>query len=137
MTEALLLTHGAATWFMVGLIWVIQTVHYPLWVHVSSDQSHTFHRRHSRRIGWLIALAGGIEFMTAILLLVFIPTALTVTGICCLLGIWSTTILVQIPMHRRLASEWGDQLIIRLVSGNWIRTAIWSARGALAIAMMR
>lgn len=31
---ALLLVHAAATWAMVGLVWFVQVVHYPLFAQV-------------------------------------------------------------------------------------------------------
>jgi hypothetical protein len=42
---ALTSIHLAATWFMVGLIWVIQIVHYPLFTSVGSDSFAEYERR--------------------------------------------------------------------------------------------
>ena len=32
-----LIVHAVSTWFMVGLIWMIQTVHYPLFARLGDD----------------------------------------------------------------------------------------------------
>ena len=36
----------ASTWFMIGLIWFVQIVHYPLFVYVGSKEFRTFHENH-------------------------------------------------------------------------------------------
>ena len=36
----------ASTWFMVGLIWFVQIVHYPLFGYVGSKEFETFHEHH-------------------------------------------------------------------------------------------
>ena len=36
----------ASTWFMIGLIWIIQIVHYPLFSAVGTEEFKTFHLTH-------------------------------------------------------------------------------------------
>jgi hypothetical protein len=47
-----------------------------------------------------------------------------------------STVLVQVPRHARLAEENSTEalreVVSSLVSGNWVRTAGWSARAVLA-----
>ncbi len=137
MSDFFHLTHAAATWFMVGLIWVIQTVHYPLWVHVNNpEDSILFHSRHSRSIATLVAIVGGMEFATAAWLAFVEPHWLTVSGVAALTAVWGVTGLVQIPLHRRLSLNWDAATIRRLVASNWIRTALWTIRGAIATAIL-
>lgn len=133
MTETLPIAHLAATWFMVGLIWVIQVVHYPLWVHVADGQGTVFHQRHARRIGSLVMSVGVIEMMACVLMLALRPGALTLMGALLLLLIWTITFFVQMPLHRRFSQAWNAGLIAPLVRGNWPRTILWSVRGIIAI----
>ena len=42
-----LIIHAAATWFMVGLIWFVQIVHYPMFANVGRD-SFDVHRTDRR-----------------------------------------------------------------------------------------
>ena len=42
-----LVLHVAATMFMVGLIWLVQIVHYPLFAHVGADTFLAYHQRHT------------------------------------------------------------------------------------------
>ena len=46
----LLIICAAATWFMAGLGWIVQVVHYPLFEAVGSEGFAEYHRRHSERI---------------------------------------------------------------------------------------
>lgn len=133
MTETLPIAHLAATWFMVGLIWVIQLVHYPLWVHVADGQGMVFHQRHARRIGSLVMSVGVLEMMASALMVALRPGPLTLVGALILLLIWMITIFVQIPLHRRFGRAWNPGLIAPLVRGNWPRTILWTMRGAVAI----
>jgi hypothetical protein len=133
MTETLPIAHLAATWFMVGLIWVIQVVHYPLWVHVADSQGRALHRRHARRIGSLVMTVGVIEMMASALMVALRPGPLTLAGALLLLLIWTSTIFVQMPLHRRFSQAWSSELIAPLVRGNWPRTILWTMRGTVAI----
>jgi len=53
-----------------------------------------------------------------------------------LMAIWASTSLVQVPLHERLSAGWDDAAQRRLVATNWIRTALWTARLGLAVAML-
>ena len=59
--EAMLLVHVAATWFMVGLIWFIQLVHYPLFHGVGTEQWGTYAAAHTRRTTWVVGPAMALE----------------------------------------------------------------------------
>jgi hypothetical protein len=53
---------------------------------------------------------------------VYVATAMVVV-------VWITTIFVSSPLHGKLVSQGYDAEIIgRLVTTNWIRTAAWSIR---------
>ena len=50
---------------------------------------------------------------------------------------WVATGLWYAPLHGRLQTEGYDaRLIERLIATNWLRTALWSARGVLALALL-
>jgi hypothetical protein len=136
MIEVLIIGHIAATWFMIGLIWTMQIVHYPLWIDIGKRESANYHGRHTRRIGWLVGIVGGVEFLTGSALLALIPDALSASGMSLLTTIWLVTAFVQMPLHKRLGSYWSDSAIHRLIRGNWIRTLLWSMRGSIALALI-
>ena len=61
--------HVASVWFMTGLIWLIQLVHYPLMDRIPPDGFIEFHQSHSFRITWIVAPVMLLELMTSILLI--------------------------------------------------------------------
>lgn len=137
MNDAVLLIHSASTWFMVGVIWTVQVVHYPLWVYVDGHDFQSLHQKHTRIIGKLVGPVGAIEFISAVTLLLSQQSILTVAGTAIIIAIWIVTFAVQVPLHRRLESEWRQPVIARLVRGNWIRTILWSVRGLIALMLLR
>lgn len=136
----LLVVHAAATWFMVGLIWVVQAVHYPLFAAVGGGQFAQYEAGHTRRIGILLVLPALAEIVTAALLLwsrpQAVPVALVVAAGAMLAAVWIVTALVHAPLHGRLAAGKNERLLRRLVATNWARTALWSLRGGAAAAML-
>ncbi len=55
MLTIVFLLHLGSTWFMVGLIWLIQIVHYPLFARVGVEQFVPYEREHSRLITYIVA----------------------------------------------------------------------------------
>jgi hypothetical protein len=137
----LLLLHAAATLFMTGLIWFVQMVQYPLFARVESADFRRYAIEHQRRTTWVVVPAMLLELGTAIALVVEAGTApsgrLAWIGLALLIVIWLSTVLLQVPLHRRLASGFDRQTIDRLVRGNWVRTIAWTLRSALALWLLR
>lgn len=126
----LLSVHSASTWALVGLIWTIQCVHYPLFALVGPENFTSYHQRHSTQITWVVAPLMLMELGSAAwlvlagardpwLLLSLIPLAVN----------WLSTWRLQIPLHDRLAGGFEAQVHRRLVQSNWVRTVSWTMRG--------
>jgi hypothetical protein len=128
------ITHFAVTWFMTGLIWMVQIVHYPLFADIGRDDFVPYERKHSRAITFIVAPAMLLESASATglvwlliekqMLIVFVNAAL-------LIVIWGSTFLIQVPIHQKLELGFDEKLHKRLVSTNWIRTICWTARALL------
>lgn len=131
-------THLAVTLFLVGLIWMVQVVHYPLFANVGADQFHGYWRQHTLRITWLVAPTMLIELGTAVALFFVCPAGLSLILLEISFGLivlnWLSTWLVQIPCHERLGRQFDSATIRQLVLTNWIRTTAWSLRGILVLA---
>lgn len=128
--------HLAATWFMVGLIWVIQVVHYPLFGSVGSGSLAHYERRHTTRMARLLAVPATLEVGLALWLVVARPAGVEIWAAwvagSLLVVVWVLTLLVQVPLHRRLSAAADPSIVTRLVRSNWVRTGLWTTRGALA-----
>ena len=132
----LLLAHAGVTLVLVGLIWTIQLVHYPLFRHVEASSWDAFHDAHGMRITWLVGLLMPIEVLLAGTLVFQDPSLLTWTGVGLLAVIWLSTALIQVPLHQRLGGGFDAEVHSRLVTSNWIRTVAWTLRGLLAVHLL-
>jgi hypothetical protein len=136
---ALVLAHAASTWFMVGVIWFVQIVHYPLFAAVPEIGFRDYEGFHTRRTGALLALPWAVEGLSALALLVLPPPgvhrALVVGGAALMAVVIASTVLLQVPRHAVLSSGWEPGAHRTLVATNWIRTAAWSGRGLVAVAI--
>lgn len=126
--------NAVATLAMVGLIWFVQVVHYPL----LSRLERAGIAEHQRRTGYVVAAPMALEAVTAALLVVDrpagVPAAAAWIGAALVAVVWASTAVLQVPAHRALAGGSGD--VRRLVAGNWVRTVAWSGRGAVVAWML-
>ena len=131
----LLPIHLAATWAMVGLIWMVQIVHYPLFAHVGRESFDGFHARHLRWTTWVVGPFMLLESASAVALLYATPSWLPRWVLWWDIGgiflQWLSTAALQVPMHRRLERGWDAKAQRFLVHSNWVRTLTWTARGLL------
>ena len=129
----------SSTWFMVGLIWLIQIVHYPLFNLVGENEFQVYHKSHSVLITTLVGTVMIIELISSILLVVFPPKNVSLTipiiGVILVFIIWASTAFLQIPQHNALANAYDLEAHNILVQTNWIRTIAWSMKGFLLIYM--
>lgn len=126
--------HFAATWALVGLIWVVQIVVYPLFLHVGSDAFPGYHARYTRRIALVVGPLMLAELLTALALVATGKTSiLFLLSLLPLAFNWVVTWKVQIPLHSRLAEGLDEESTRALTRSNWSRTAAWTLRGLLLI----
>lgn len=133
----ILLLHAAATLLMVGMIWLIQLVHYPLFDRVGAESFTAYHNGHTSRITPLVGVVMLVELGTLIVLIIApppgVPRAALWLGAGLLLLIWFMTAFVNSPQHTRLAAGYDPDLVRALVTTNWVRTLAWSGRGLLVV----
>ena len=132
----LLIAQLASTLPLIGLIWTIQLVHYPLFELIGEDTQVAYQKAHMSRITWVVAPLMLVELVAAGGLWLVAPTdPWTITGAVLVAIIWVSTALIQIPCHNRLTSGFHQPSHRRLVDSNWIRTIAWTLRGAVAVVM--
>ncbi len=142
LAELVPLVHAGATWFMTGLIWFVQIVHYPLMGAVSADAFPAFENAHQRRTTWVVGPAMFLETGSS-LLLFWLPTKefarmpLHWLGLVFLALIWLSTFAVQVPLHTRLGLGFDRAVWHRLVVTNWFRTIASTVRGIIALLWLK
>ena len=137
MNDFIFVIHTGATLFLVGLIWTIQIVHYPLFGHVGTESYAAYQTEHMSRITYLVAPVMLAELASGIYLALFSIAEINPNyfrfGLAFVLLNWISTLLIQSPIHGRLAKNYDDKLIKKLVTTNWLRTIFWTMRGALIL----
>ncbi len=136
----ILLAHAASTWFMIGLIWFVQVVHYPLLSRVESSGYKTYQHAHQRRTTLVVAPVMLAELICAIIIAIsrieHISPMLSWSGLALVVLIWMSTAFLQVPCHNQLGAGFDERVHRRLVRTNWLRTIAWSVRGCIVIAML-
>ena len=130
--------HLVATVFMVGLIWFVQVVHYPLFDRISGDASIQYAAEHQRRTAWVVGLPMLVEGITT-LWLFFDPIngrLLPLLGGLVLMKIHLSTIFLQVPLHKKLSQGYEREVVRKLVATNWVRTIGWTIRAAIAVVIV-
>jgi hypothetical protein len=119
--------------YLAGVIWVVQVVHYPLFAAVGRGAWSAYEESHRQRITVVVALPMLLQLPLAVLLL---PGALAWANLLCVAVAFGTTMAWLGPMHGPLQARWDPALHRRLVRGNWVRTAAWTAQAGLACALV-
>jgi hypothetical protein len=131
---ALQLSAGSSM-VMVGLIWFVQVVHYPLMAQVGTKESVAYAARHQSRTTLVVAPTMFVELGASIAVAVLLGglgwLALALVG-----AVWASTFFVQVPLHARLSEGFDASVHCRLVATNWFRTALWTAKGLLSMWML-
>jgi hypothetical protein len=139
-SRTLVVIHAASTLFMVGLIWTIHYVHYPLFAYVGESTYTSFQAEHVARIGKLLFvpwLTEGITLLGVLALAFFgglhawrVPAIINGAAMAVVLmisGFWSA------PAHAKLADGFDKSLHDQLMTANLVRTLAWTVCGVCAI----
>lgn len=137
---AVVVLHAVATLVMVGLIWTVQGVHYPLFENVGADAYPDYQSRHVDQIGYVLALPWSLEGVSIAALLVLAKGGtmriLAIVGAALMGLILVVTAIWAAPVHGELLDGFDAEQHDTLMTSNLIRSLLWTARGAVATAMV-
>jgi hypothetical protein len=140
METAVLIANTAATLAMVGVIWFVQHVHYPLLATFSMEDAPRVAIEHQRRTSHVVGLPMAVEGLSTLYLLAWRPDGVSFIlpwiGAALLAAALGSTVLLSVPLHARMASNPRADTGRRLVVTNWPRTVAWTLRGAVCIVMI-
>ena len=140
LLTVVVVAQAAASLAMTGLIWTIQLVQYPVMREVPASAFVAFEAQHTRRITWVVGPLMTIEGLCVLALLALRPSEMSWwlpwAGAAAEAVAIGVTALVSAPIHGRLSSGKDDALLSRLLTTNWVRTAVWTARGVLSLVML-
>ena len=134
------LVNAAASFYMLGVIVFAQVAHYPLLATLPPALVPGYETANLRLMTLVVALPMALEGAAALWLArrrpPWVEAPLPWLGLALLALIWLSTALVQYPEHRALAAAYDAQTLRRLLLSNWVRTAAWAARAAVAARML-
>jgi len=132
-----LTSHLLAATFMLGVIWFVQVVHYPLFAEVGWMTFANYEQQHIRLTTFVVLPPMTMELVAAAILLCKPIDA--IAGICralfpLTLVIWGLTFAIHVPQHELLSAGFDGAVHGQLVLSNWFRTLLWTGKGGLMIA---
>ena len=135
-----LVINALATCVMVGVIWFVQLVHYPLLATIGIDRAPEIAVEHQRRTGWVVGLPMAAEGVTTLWLVFDSPSGVHVVlpyvgGLLLAIALGST-IFLSVPLHEKMAQAPTVDIGHKLVRTNWPRTIAWTLRGVLTAIML-
>ena len=123
-----------SAFFLTGVIWTIQIVHYPSFHYIDKLSFVNFHQFHERRISIIVMPLMILELISSVALYFNDMSNHTFLLNLIIVGlIWCSTFFIQVPIHNILSQKKDNRMIEKLVNTNWIRTFLWSMRMLLII----
>ena len=129
MFDDLLMIHIVSTSIMVGVIWVMQLVHYPSFKYVNESDYIIFQKFHMSNISYIVFPAMFTELITA--LLIFFSgekSFFFMLSLICLFLIWVITGVLFTKFHSILQKGKDLKMIEKMIKANWTRTLLWTLR---------
>ena len=125
-----LLIHLVATSIMVGVIWVIQLVHYPSFHFIKLDMYTVFQKFHMKKISIIVVPVMVAELITGFLFLYHEESrnALIIISVILLIIIWGITAVFFSGVHNKLIAGYQEKIVNHLLLINWVRTFLWTMR---------
>ena len=120
--------HFLSTSLMVGIIWVIQLLHYPTFHFIKESNYVEFQHFHMQRISFIVVPAMILELLSAFMLVYYIRSNLLTVCLIILLVIWLITFVFFTKLHQSLLGGYDKIIVDKLVQINWARTILWSLR---------
>lgn len=140
VNDIALLLNLLGTWMMVGVIWFVQLVHYPLLAVVPVESASTVALDHQRRTAWVVMIPMTVEGFSTLALMRWVPNGVPTwlpwangASLAIALG---CTVLLSVPRHARMAENPTPTIGRELVLTNWPRTVAWTICGLLNAAML-
>lgn len=140
LPQLLLLLWSTLVFWVLGQIWLVQIVIYPLFAQVGETDYVRYHRFYSRRIPLPVILPGFASFLLPVALAFFgpaVPVWMTEANVAAGVAGLLVTVLLEIPRHARLEKGGkNDTAIAELIRYNWPRTLSISAQAVVTFLML-
>ena len=120
--------HFLSTSLMVGIIWVIQLLHYPTFHFIKESDYVEFQHFHMQRISFIVVPLMIMELLSGFMLVYYFRSNLLILCFIILIVIWLITFVFFTKLHQSLLGGYDKIIVDKLVQINWSRTVLWSLR---------
>ena len=115
------------------LIWLVQVIIYPSFLHVDREKLNYWHQVYIRKILYFVAPLMFIQTGVIALQLLFDPLIFLLDGLL-LAMVWINTFFIAIPIHNAIDREESiDANILKLLQVNRWRAWLWTALFLLTV----
>lgn len=112
---------------LLVLIWMVQRIIYPGFLHYSSKDLIKWHREYTSRFTYIVMPLMLGQLCIAIYQLILEIDAYTVISLIIIVLIWLSTFLLFVPIHSKISKgNVNEKLLNQLVYKNWMRTFLWT-----------
>ena len=132
MTSNVLNSYIFCSYYMTGVIWLIQLITYPALTFVENGSFINVHKQHSNRMSILVGPIMIVELMSALYLAQSFEE-FWLLNVFMVLSIWCFTFLVSVPIHNQLQNGKNAASIRKLVHTNWPRTILWTLKSVFVL----
>ncbi len=112
---------------LVVLIWIIQRIVYPSFLHYSTRNLVTWHRIYTSRFSAIVIPLMFGQLGVSIYQVFSQTSIYTVSSLVVIILIWISTFWIFVPIHSIISNENSSESdLVTLVNKNWLRTFLWS-----------
>ena len=119
---------------LLVLIWMVQRIIYPSFLHYSTDNLIVWHRKYTLRIGFIVMPLTLGQLGLAIVQVLGERTIYSILSLVVVLMVWLSTFLQFVPIHRNISKGMVNaSMLSSLVTKNWLRTLLWTVLFLLSL----
>jgi hypothetical protein len=112
---------------LVVLIWIIQRIVYPSFLHYSTENLVVWHREYTSRFSAIVIPLMLAQLGISIYQVITFANLYTVLSLVIIILIWISTFLQFVPIHANISKgSVSEKMLKALVRKNWLRTFLWS-----------
>jgi hypothetical protein len=134
MNPSIYIAHAFSCFFMTGLIWLVQLIHYPSYKFIDTNKFVDYQKFHTTTITFIVGPIMIIEVFTGMAIMfdqkINLISSINFGG---LIFIWLATAFFSVPLHGKISDGYNQNAVRSLILTNWIRTVLWTVRSGLII----
>lgn len=140
LSQLFLIFWAALVFWVLGQIWLVQIIIYPLFAKVGAADYVHYHRFYSRHIPLPVIIPGFASFLLPVVLVLYgpiVPLWMSMLNIVAGIVGLLVTVMLEIPRHARLEKNGkNDVTIAELICYNWPRTLSITAQSVISFLML-